>query len=215
VHGCAVTLLFVFPAATAWPFVPVDELEPPLDPPLEPPLEPPLDPPLEPPLEPPLDPPLEPPLDPPLDPPLGIVHGGMMTLSTLLLRGSTSWFCGGLLCCCEAPAPPGVIRTVFATAGIGCAGHGGTATVCVSVPFGTTISFEPGGRRLAPVCSTAAAVHGVTTIEMSLRCLGMTTVRMPGVIIAVATGSCAAIFLLPQPPTTSASSPTRTSRPNL
>jgi hypothetical protein len=103
---------------------------------------------------------------------------------------------------------------VFATACVGFSGHGGTPTVCVSVPLGTTISFDPGGFRFAPDCCTPAVLQEVTAIVTALRCLGITTVRTPGVCIAVATGSCMVVcFLLPQPLTTSASTPTTASTP--
>jgi hypothetical protein len=88
--------------------------------------------------------------------------------------------------------------------------HGGTATICVSVPFGTTIRFDPGGTFVAPGCVTEASEQGGTMIVRALRCFGTITVRTPGVAKAVVTGSCcAADFFLPQPV---AASPGRANR---
>jgi hypothetical protein len=67
--------------------------------------------------------------------------------------------------------------------------HGSTATVCVSVLLGITISFEPGGIVLEPDCTTAASEQDVTAIVSGLCWRGMTTVRTPGLISAAATGS--------------------------
>ena len=68
--------------------------------------------------------------------------------------------------------------------------HGSTATVCVSVLLGITISFDPGGILLEPDCTTAASEQDVTAIVSGLCCRGMTTVRTPGLVSAAATGSC-------------------------
>jgi hypothetical protein len=46
--------------------------------------------------------------------------------------------------------------------------HGSTATVCVRVLFGITISFDPGGIVLAPDCTTAASEQEVTAIVIGL-----------------------------------------------
>ncbi|MFL5887040.1 MAG: hypothetical protein ACJ77M_18375 [Thermoleophilaceae bacterium] len=60
-------------------------------------------------------------------------------------------------------------------------GQGCTATVCVMVPCGTTIWFDPGGILELPDCATVASEHGGTAMVKSLCCFGMTTVRTPGV----------------------------------
>src|SRR3954463_13201542 len=71
--------------------------------------------------------------------------------------------------------------------------------------------MEAGGGGAA-ACSTAAcacAQGGMATVR-SWRCLGITSIRMPGVCMAIETGSCcAACFLLPQPvaPTAVAATP--------
>jgi hypothetical protein len=70
------------------------------------------------------------------------------------------------------------------------------------VPFGTTIVVEPAGGLAvgfvlptppdgcpALFCSEPPVGHGGIAISMSLRCLASTTVRVPGVWRAVATGS--------------------------
>lgn len=68
--------------------------------------------------------------------------------------------------------------------------HGSIATVCVSVLFGITISFDPGGMVVAPDCeTTAASEQEVTAIVNGLCCLGMTTVLTPGAWRAALTGS--------------------------
>ena len=80
-------------------------------------------------------------------------------------------------------------------------GQGCTATVCVSVPCGTTMRFEPGGICELPDCATCASEQGGTAIVRSPCCLGITTVRTPGVCIAVETGSIWELeLLLPQAP---------------
>jgi hypothetical protein len=81
-------------------------------------------------------------------------------------------------------------------------GHGGIATVCTSVPFGTMIVVDPAGGfavgRAVPTppegwLPLAAGVppcgHGGMLIWMSFRCFASRTVRTPGVWRAVATGS--------------------------
>jgi hypothetical protein len=85
-------------------------------------------------------------------------------------------------------------------------GQGCTATVCVSVPCGTTMRFEPGGIFELPDCATCASEHGGTAIVRSPCCFGITTVRTPGVIIAVETGSIWELDLLPHAPSPSATS---------
>ena len=68
--------------------------------------------------------------------------------------------------------------------------HGWTATVSVSVPFGTTTWFDPGGiAGVLPGTVVSACEHGGTTIARSLRCRGTTTVRTPGVWSAIDVGS--------------------------
>jgi len=103
-------------------------------------------------------------------------------------------------------APPGVIRIVLAGGGaiVGALElellllellepgepQGSIATVWVSVLFGITISFDPGGIELLPDCATtAASEHDVTAIVSGLCCFGITTVLTPGLIRAVLTGS--------------------------
>lgn len=149
-------------------------------------------------------------------------QGGTISVTTLLLAGSTSWSCG-CAPAAEAPeAPPGVTRMVLAGGGAIVAlllellelelleleldgdPHGSTATVCVSVLRGITISLEPGGMLLLPDCTTAASEHEVTAIVSGLCCWGMTTVRTPGLCRAAATGSWLELLLelpplLPQP----------------
>jgi hypothetical protein len=87
-------------------------------------------------------------------------------------------------------------------------GHGCTATVCVSVPCGTTMRFEPGGICALPDCATCASEQGGTAMVRSPCCFGITTVRTPGVCIAVETGSIWELELLlphaPRPIATSA-----------
>src|SRR5436305_7967496 len=76
--------------------------------------------------------------------------------------------------------------------------HGSIATVCVSVLFGITSRFDPGGIVVLPdsvVC--AASEQDVTAIVRGVCCLGMTTVRTPGLISAVVTGS---MLELDEPP---------------
>lgn len=85
-------------------------------------------------------------------------------------------------------------------------GHGCTATVWVSVPCGTTIRFEPGGIFELPDCATCASEQGGTAIVRSPCCFGITTVRTPGVIIAVETGSIWELDLLPHAASPSATS---------
>jgi hypothetical protein len=68
--------------------------------------------------------------------------------------------------------------------------QGSIATVCVSVLLGITSRLEPGGMVVLPdsvVC--AASEHEVTAIVSGVCCLGITTVRTPGLISAVVTGS--------------------------
>jgi hypothetical protein len=83
-------------------------------------------------------------------------------------------------------------------------GQGCTATVCVSVPCGTTMRFEPGGICALPDCATCASEHGGTAIVRSPCCFGITTVRTPGVCMAVETGSIVELDLLPHAPSPSA-----------
>jgi hypothetical protein len=131
-------------------------------------------------------------------------HGGTISVTTLLLAGSTSWSCGDAPVAEALEAPPGVIRIVLAGGGAIVAlellelellelelgePHGSIATVWVSVLLGITISFEPGGIALEPDCTTGASEHDVTAIVNGLCCCGMTTVRTPGLMSAAATGS--------------------------
>lgn len=68
--------------------------------------------------------------------------------------------------------------------------HASIATVCVSVLFGITIMFEPGGMVLVPDCATtAASEHEVTAMVSGVCCLGITTVLTPGLDRAMLTGS--------------------------
>src|SRR3954452_6593398 len=90
-------------------------------------------------------------------------------------------------------------------------GQGCTATVCVSVPCGTTMRFEPGGIFELPDCATCASEHGGTAIVRSPCCFGITTVRTPGFMSAVETASCC--FLLPHAQRPPASTTTATAAP--
>jgi hypothetical protein len=67
--------------------------------------------------------------------------------------------------------------------------QGWMATVSVSVLFGITSWFEPGGGLVLPDWATLASEHGGTTIVSGLCCFGMTTVRTPGFIKAMETAS--------------------------
>src|SRR3954468_11126674 len=164
------------------------------------------------------------------EPPCDGTHGGMMTVRTSLLFGSTTW----LICwpplddeplldgACELWTPPGVTRTVLGGGGGGGlvapppelppeelddppledwpgGEHGWTATVCVRAPTGTTIWLEPGGiTALFCVAAACACEHGGMATVRSWRCFGMTSMRIPGVCIAIDTGSCwACCCLLP------------------
>lgn len=143
------------------------------------------------------------------DPPLPLdacVHGGTITVVTLLLLGSTSWLpCVVLLCelCCALPPVPGVTRIVPGGGGVvvppdeldelledelelelcwvGDCVQGCTATASVSEPLGITIWFEPGGILVLPGCAACASEHDGMTSVRSLRCFGIRTVRTPGV----------------------------------
>jgi hypothetical protein len=92
-------------------------------------------------------------------------QGGTISVTTLLLAGSTSWSCGAAPCAACAPEPPGVTRTVPAGGGaiapllelelellleLDGEPHGSIATVWVIVLLGITISFDPGGIWLLP-----------------------------------------------------------------
>jgi hypothetical protein len=153
--------------------------------------------------------PTEPPelllLEPPelLLEPDDMVHGGTMIVVTPLFDGSTSWF-WGVDPPLELPepdelawafTPPGVRRMVLDGGGWlpldeeleleldedwpPC-WHGCTATVCVRVPIGTRIWFDPGGIFELPDCATGASEHGGTAMVRSPCCFGITTVRTPG-----------------------------------
>jgi hypothetical protein len=203
---------------------------PPLDDPPElPPLEPPELPPLEPPLEleaivhggtitvvtplllgstswfcgcePPELPPLEPPDEPPEDDELAWAFTSP-GVSRIVLEG------GGWLELDEEPPldpplePP--LDPPLEDDEL-CCMHGCTATVCVSVPCGTMIWFDPGGIFELPDCATVASEHGGTAMVRSPCCLGITTVRTPGVWSAIVTGSiCELDDLLPHALTPSA-----------
>ena len=101
----------------------------------------------------------------------------------------------------------------------GCDGwHGWTATVCVSVPGGITIVFEPSGMSALPVWTSRGAVtfgglspgrgQGGITIVIAVFCLPIRTVRVPGVISAIDRASdielLDELLLPPQPATASA-----------
>jgi hypothetical protein len=180
------------------------------------------------------EPPDEPPPPPELD---WVVQGGTMIVVTPLLLGRTSWFIGWPLLCELPPldppeedeldcafTPPGVSRTVLGGGGMlwlddeppldppdedDCSGggQGWTATVCVRVPGGTTIWFEPGGIFEPPDCVTDASEQGGTAIVRSPCCFGITTVRTPGFWSAVETASIC--FFLPQALTPSVRSTTQ------
>src|SRR5947208_9983860 len=57
--------------------------------------------------------------------------------------------------------------------------------------------FEPGGICELPDCATCASEQAGTAIVRSPCCFGITTVRTPGVCIAVDTGSIWELDLLP------------------
>jgi hypothetical protein len=131
-------------------------------------------------------------------------HGATMSVVTLLLAGTTSWFWGAAPVAGGVVAPPGVTSTVLAAGGAAeelllelelllleppAAIHGWIATVSVSVLRGTTSWLDPGGMAVLPDCATLASEQGGTTIVSGVCCLGITTVRTPGFISAVDTGS--------------------------
>jgi len=133
-----------------------------------------------------------------------VTHGGTINVVTLLLAGTTSWFCGAPPVLGGADAPPGVTSTVLAAGGaadelllleelllLDASGamQGWMATVSVSVLRGTTIWLEPGGMAVLPDCATLASEQGGTTIVSGVCCFGITTVRTPGFCNAVDTGS--------------------------
>jgi hypothetical protein len=144
------------------------------------------------------DPPDEPPELPPLDPPEDDELDCAFTppgVSRIVLDG------GGWLLPLdeEPPLDPPEDDELDCSGG----GHACTAIVCVRVPCGTTTWFDPGGIFELPDCVTAASEHGGTAIVRSACCLGITTVRTPGLWSAVETASCC--FLLPQAVAPSAS----------
>jgi hypothetical protein len=146
-----------------------------------------------------------------------IVHGGTTSRSRLLFSAMTSWFWAvGWLDC--GVLPPGDMRIVLTACWAplelellleldelddGDCGHGGTATVWVSVPLGTMIVVDPAGGFAVGLAvptppegwppvedfSVPGSGHGGMLISMSLRCLARMTVRTPGVWSALATGS--------------------------
>lgn len=154
-----------------------------------------------------------------LDEPAGITHGGTMSVETLEFEGTVSWLVGVAPEACWACAPPGVTSTVLAAGGEtapldeddeleeeeeeGGGWHGWIATVCVTVPLGITMVFEPGGGPSSPVCVWAATEHGGTAIVSGLLRAGICTVRTPGFMRAVETGSMLEelelLLLLPPP----------------
>src|SRR3954454_21883101 len=138
------------------------------------------------------EPPLEPPDDPPLDEELDCAFTPPGVSRTVLGGGGWLWLD-------EPPLEPPEEDEELCSGG----GQGCTATVCVSVPSGTTMLFEPGGIFELPDCVTDASEHGGTAIVRSPCCLGITTVRTPGFMSAVETASCC--FLLPQAPMPTAS----------
>jgi hypothetical protein len=142
-----------------------------------------------------------------------------------VFAGSTScWSWLPACCCCCDPdgePPPGVMSTVLTGGPWGCGPldeldelelllleddealcdgwHGCTAIVCVSVPGGTMIVFEPRGIFCLPVWTSRGAVgfgglspgrgHGGMTTVMAFFCLPISTVRVPGVWSAIDTPS--------------------------
>jgi hypothetical protein len=148
-----------------------------------------------------------------LVPPGPCVHGGTITVVTLLLLGSTSWLPWLVwLCelCCDEPPVPGVTRMVPGGGGVlvppdddeldelldelelDCVAeltHGCIATASVRDPLGMTIWLDPGGILVLPGCADCASEQEGMTIVRSLRCLGISTVRTPGVWSAADTGS--------------------------
>ncbi len=155
----------------------------------------------------------------------GDTHGGTISVVTLLLDGSTSWSWGLAPAACGAPGPPGVMRTVLGGGGAIITllelellelelelellelellepgePHGSIATVWVSVLLGMENRLDPGGTVLLPDTGTAvASEHEVTAMVSGLCCLGMITVRTPGLISAALTGSTLELELLPPP----------------
>src|SRR3954447_8072687 len=85
------------------------------------------------------------------------------------------------------------------------------ATVWSRALLGTTTWLEPGGD-LVVSCLSSAALHGGTTRVRLLLCLGITTVRTPGALRAVDTGSAGVggfVEELPQALTPKPAMPTR------
>ena len=147
------------------------------------------------------------------------VQGGTISVVTLLLAGTTSWFDGvDPELACWAEPPPGVSSTVLAGGGEPLLlelellleldellddMQGWIATVSVREPGGITISFEPGGTVVLPDWATWASEHGGTAMVSAAFCLGTWTVRMPGSMSAVDTASeleleLLLLLLLPQ-----------------
>jgi hypothetical protein len=137
----------------------------------------------------------------------GVMHGGTISVRTLELAGTTSWFDGFAPEADCACAPPGVTSTVLEAGGetapleeeldeleleeeLEAGGwHGWTATVWVTLPGGIVTVFEPVGGFDAPCWAAAASAHGGTaTVSGPLRG-EICTVRTPGFIRAVDTGS--------------------------
>jgi hypothetical protein len=133
------------------------------------------------------------------------VQGGTISVVTLLLAGTTSWFSGvDPELACWAEPPPGVSSTVLAGGGEPLLllellllelddpledMQGWIATVSVREPGGMTISLDPGGTVVLPDCATSDSEHGGTAMVSADFCLGTWTVRMPGSMSAVETAS--------------------------
>jgi hypothetical protein len=137
----------------------------------------------------------------------GVMHGGTISVSTLELAGTTSWFEGLEPEADWACAPPGVTRTVLDAGGetaplelldelllelleLDAGGwHGWTATVWVTWPGGIVTVFEPVGGLVAPCWAAAASEHGGTATVSGPFRGEICTVRTPGFWSAVDTGS--------------------------
>jgi hypothetical protein len=125
-------------------------------------------------------------------------QGGTISVTTLLLAGRTSSFCGVAPAAEALALPPGVTKIVLAGGGatawlelelelllllLELEGdpHGSIATVWVTALRGITITLDPGGTVLvadSPV--TAASEQGGIAIVSGLCCLGITTDLTPG-----------------------------------
>jgi GNAT superfamily N-acetyltransferase len=140
-------------------------------------------------------------------------QGGTISVTTLLLAGRTSSFCGVAPAAEALALPPGVTKTVLAGGGATAwlelelllllleledDPHGSIATVCVTALRGITITLEPGGTVVVAVSPvTAASEQGGIAIVSGVCCLGITTDLTPGFWRAAATGSVLELELLP------------------